>query len=56
VVTADGDADDAPAPEHGEGHDGRVPAALEEDDALLRLQPAIAGVGGGEERGLETSS
>src|SRR5262245_13058829 len=49
-MSADGDAYEAPPLEQGEGHDSGVAAALEEDDALLRLQPAVACVRGGEKR------
>jgi hypothetical protein len=34
----------------GEGHGDRLVAALDEDDALLRREPVVVGVRGGEER------
>src|SRR5262249_45050428 len=50
VVSADGDADEAPVLEDREGYDRGVAAVLEEDDPLFRLQSAVARVRGGEER------
>src|SRR5919198_2465262 len=48
-MAADSYADKPLAPEHGERNNRRVAAALEQDDALLWLQPAVVRMRGTEE-------